>query len=61
VYYAEVSAAGRLSAGGGLAGEHEDIRLISISPDEAHAALKDGRIADAKTIVGLQWFLARAG
>jgi nudix-type nucleoside diphosphatase (YffH/AdpP family) len=59
VYYTEVSEDSRISAGGGLAGEHEDIRLISISPEEARAALKDGRIADAKTIVGLQWFLAR--
>jgi nudix-type nucleoside diphosphatase (YffH/AdpP family) len=59
VYYAEVGKTGRVSAGGGLAGEHEDIRVVSISPDEARAALKDGRIADAKTIIGLQWFLAR--
>ena len=58
-YYAEVRAAGRVSAGGGLRGEHEDIRVVSISPEEAHAALKDGKIADAKTIIGLQWFLAR--
>ena len=59
VYYAEVRAAGRVSAGGGLRGEHEDIRVVSISPEDARAALKDGRIADAKTIIGLQWFLAR--
>ena len=59
VYYADVGAAGRVSAGGGLPGEHEDIRVVSISPEEARAALKDGKIADAKTIIGLQWFLAR--
>jgi ADP-ribose pyrophosphatase len=59
VYYAEVRAAGRVSAGGGLPGEHEDIRVVSISPEEARAALKDGKFADAKTIIGLQWFLAR--
>ena len=67
VYYAEVSEDGRVSAGGGLAGEHEDIRVVSehedirvvsMSPDEARAALKDGRIADAKTIIGLQWLFA---
>ena len=28
----------------------------SMSPEEARAALKDGRIADAKTMIGLQWF-----
>ena len=59
LYYAEVGDAGHVSAGGGLPGEHEDIRVVSISPEEACAALKDGKIADAKTIVGLQWFLAR--
>jgi nudix-type nucleoside diphosphatase (YffH/AdpP family) len=59
VYYAEVGDASRVSAGGGLPGEHEDIRVVSISPEEARAALEDGRIADAKTIIGLQWFLAR--
>jgi nudix-type nucleoside diphosphatase (YffH/AdpP family) len=60
VYYAEVGAVGHVSAGGGLPGEHEDIRVISISPEEARAALKDGNIADAKTIIGLQWFLTRS-
>jgi ADP-ribose pyrophosphatase len=58
LYYAEVGEAGHVSAGGGLPGEHEDIRVVSISPEEARAALKDGKIADAKTIIGLQWLLA---
>jgi len=59
LYYAEVGEAGHVSAGGGLPGEHEDIRVVSIPPEEARTTLKDGKIADAKTIVGLQWFLAR--
>jgi ADP-ribose pyrophosphatase len=59
VYYAEVDDASHVSAGGGLPGEHEDIRILRMSPDEARAALQDGTIADAKTMVGLQWFLAR--
>jgi ADP-ribose pyrophosphatase len=58
VYYAEVGSAARVSAGGGLPGEHEDIRVVSISPDEARAALKDGKIVDAKTIIGLQWLFS---
>ena len=58
LYYAEVGEAGHVSAGGGLAGEHEDIRVVSISPEEARTALKDGRIADAKTIIGLQWLFS---
>src|SRR5262249_24949895 len=61
VYYAEVCAAGRVSAGVGLPGEHEDIRVVSISTEEARAALKDGKIADAKTMIGLQWLFSRSG
>jgi nudix-type nucleoside diphosphatase (YffH/AdpP family) len=60
VYYAEVSAVGHVSAGGGLPGEHEDIRILPMSPEEARAALRNGTIADAKSIVGLQWFLTRS-
>src|SRR4249920_2263526 len=59
LYYAEIAAADRVSAGGGLAHEQEDIRVVWIPPDEASAALKDGRIADAKSLIGLQWFQAR--
>jgi nudix-type nucleoside diphosphatase (YffH/AdpP family) len=58
LYYAQVSAAGRVSAGGGVRGEHEDIRVVSMSPEEARAALAAGRLADAKTIIGLQWLFA---
>ena len=61
LYYAEVGEAGHVSAGGGLPGEHEDIRVVSISPEEARGALKDGKIADAKTIIGLQWLFAAKG
>jgi nudix-type nucleoside diphosphatase (YffH/AdpP family) len=60
VYYAEVNAAGRVSVGGGLPGEHEDIRVLAMSPEEARAALREGTLADAKSIVGLQWFLTRS-
>ena len=58
LYYAEVSEAGRVSAGGGVRGEHEDVRVVSMSPEEARAALTAGRLADAKTIIGLQWLFA---
>lgn len=58
LYYAEVSQAGRVSAGGGLPGEHEDIRVLSLTTEEARAALAECRLVDAKTIIGLQWLLA---
>jgi ADP-ribose pyrophosphatase len=59
LYYAEVTEAGRVSDGGGLASEHEEIRIVRMSLDESRAALRAGRLADAKTIIGLQWLLGR--
>lgn len=61
LYYAEVSDAGRLSDGGGVAAEHEEIRIVRMSRDEARAALLDGRLPDAKSIIGLQWLFSRPG
>jgi ADP-ribose pyrophosphatase len=58
LYYAEVSEGGRVSEGGGLPGEHEDIRVVSLTAEEARTALADGRLVDAKTIIGLQWLFA---
>jgi ADP-ribose pyrophosphatase len=59
LYYAEVDESRRLSAGGGLAHEHEEIRVVHMSPEEARAALDAGRLPDAKTIIGLQWLFGR--
>lgn len=44
-------------AGGihGLAVENEDIRTLVVAVDEALAMLGDGRIANAHTIIALQW------
>jgi ADP-ribose pyrophosphatase len=61
LFHAEVTEAGRVSPGGGLAGEHEDIRTVRMSLAEAAAALAAGRWNDAKTLVGLQWLLGRQG
>ena len=59
LYHIEVSEAGRVSDGGGLAAEHEDIRIVRMSIAEAREGLLAGRWIDAKTIIGLQWLLAR--
>lgn len=61
LFHAEVTDAGRVSAGGGLASEHEDIRIVRLSLADAAAALAAGRWNDAKTLIGLQWLLARQG
>ena len=41
--------------GGGVAGEGEDIERLEIPFPDAIAMIADGRIADAKTIMLLQW------
>jgi nudix-type nucleoside diphosphatase (YffH/AdpP family) len=45
----------RVSAGGGLADEGEEIEVLELSIDEALAMITDGRIVDAKTIMLLQY------
>jgi nudix-type nucleoside diphosphatase (YffH/AdpP family) len=45
----------RVSDGGGLASEGEDIEVLELSIDEALSMIADGRIVDAKTIMLLQY------
>lgn len=49
----------RTAAGGGLEEEGEDIEVLELPFDEALAMVDDGRIADAKTIMLLQWAALR--
>lgn len=58
-FAAPYSPADRVSAGGGVAGEGEDIEVLELDVDEALAMVDDGRIADAKTIMLLQWAALR--
>jgi hypothetical protein len=45
----------RVSSGGGLADEGEDIEVLELAIDKALAMIADGRIVDAKTIMLLQY------
>jgi len=45
----------RIGLGGGLIHEGEDIEVLELPIDEALAMIADGRIADAKTIMLLQY------
>ena len=54
-FVAEYSAADRVAAGGGIAAEGEDIEVLEPTLDEALVMVEDGRIADAKTIMLLQY------
>ena len=51
--------ADRTGAGGGLEEEGEDIEVVELPFDEALAMVDDGRIADAKTVMLLQWAALR--
>ena len=54
-FVAEYDAAMRIGDGGGLADEGEDIEVLELAIDQALAMISDGRIADAKTIMLLQY------
>jgi nudix-type nucleoside diphosphatase (YffH/AdpP family) len=45
----------RVSSGGGIADEGEEIEVLELPIDEALAMIDDGRIVDAKTIMLLQY------
>jgi ADP-ribose pyrophosphatase len=57
IFYAEVSLADKIAAGGGLLEEGEDIRLILMPAAEAIAKAKNGEIEDAKTLLAIQWLM----
>ncbi len=58
-YAAPYQPADRTGAGGGVAAEGEDIEVIELAFRTALKMLYDGRIADAKTIIFLQWAALR--
>jgi nudix-type nucleoside diphosphatase (YffH/AdpP family) len=45
----------RVSAGGGMRDEGEDIEVIELGLDEALAMIERGEIVDGKTVLLLQW------
>ncbi|MBS9722468.1 NUDIX domain-containing protein [Tianweitania sp. BSSL-BM11] len=51
LFLAEYDSASRPFQGGGLADEGEDIEVVEMGFDDALAAISDGRIRDAKTIL----------
>lgn len=58
-FAAAYDAGTRRHHGGGLRDEGEHITLVELDIDEALAMVDDGRIADAKTIMLLQWSVLR--
>jgi nudix-type nucleoside diphosphatase (YffH/AdpP family) len=54
-FVAEYESNMRIGSGGGLASEGEDIEVLELPIDHGLAMIGDGRIADAKTIMLLQY------
>ena len=54
-FVAEYEPSMRVSDGGGLEHEGEDIEVLELSIDEALAMIADGRIIDGKAIMLLQY------
>jgi nudix-type nucleoside diphosphatase (YffH/AdpP family) len=54
-YAAPYTPSAQTSAGGGVADEGEDIESVELGFEEALTMIADGRIADGKTIMLLQW------
>ena len=58
-YAAPYSPVTRTGAGGGIAAEGEDIEAVELTFGEALAQIETGEIADAKTIMLIQWAALR--
>jgi ADP-ribose pyrophosphatase len=56
LYYASVEAVDKVEEGGGVKHEGEDIRMVTLPVADALQLARDGKIADAKTLIALQWF-----
>ncbi len=61
LYYTKITKANRVSEGGGIASEGEDIELVEYSIKELIDLFERGIFQDAKTIIGIQWLLKRLG
>jgi ADP-ribose pyrophosphatase len=55
LYYAAVTPKDKVGPGGGVLSEGEDIRVLSVQLDSALKLIAEGKIVDAKSIIGLQW------
>ncbi len=60
-FAAPYRAGDRVSAGGGVADEGEQIEVVELPLAEALAAVERGEIVDGKTILLLQWAARELG
>ena len=55
LFYAAITPKDKISSGGGLVSEGEDVHMVSVGVQSALYKISTGEIMDAKTIIGLQW------
>jgi len=55
LYYTEVCNSDKISKGGGLDSEHEDILIIEYRLEDLWKQLEESKIIDGKTLVALFW------
>jgi len=60
-FAAAIDSGDRVSAGGGLAEEHEDIEVMEVPLSEALDMIAAGSIIDGKSIMLLQWAALNSG
>ena len=58
LFYVEVTDNQRISAGGGIDAEHEDLEIVEVPLEEVGEFVEKSDMTDAKTLIGLQWYLA---
>jgi len=56
LYSAEVTNKDKVSKGGGVVSEHEDIQVTEFSWTDIQQMLETGKIVDSKTMIALMWF-----
>ena len=57
LFYSEVNSSDNIFKGGGLITEKEDIQLVKMPVQEVRKHIKNNQFRDAKTIIGIQWFM----
>ncbi len=56
LFYGEILSAQKISDGGGVIAEGEDIRIVEIPFSDVYEMMEKGEIKDAKTLIALQWY-----
>src|SRR5208337_1003205 len=61
VFFAEVRTTQKVTEGGGLKADGEDIEIVEFDVDDFFKKLTGGEFEDPKLIIAGQWFMAQRG